>query len=145
VGQGGRTLDAFDTVLPHLYAQSGFRAVARMPWNDEYTPDGWVHDHPSVSGFNKGRPDVVFMAHDPQAGSYQPGDGRYISDYDEGAVHQHAAIAHAEARGDVPAAPGPEAYGSGQLIRMADPATVWHGTPHEFRSTRALRDHKGTP
>lgn len=135
--QGGRRLDAFDTVLPHLYAQSGFRAVARLPWNDEYTPEGWNHAH--YQEYNNGRPDVVFMAHDPQAGSYQPGDGRRVQDYDEGTAHQHAAVAHAAARGDVPAAPGPESYGSGQLIRMSEgqtPITLWHGTPHEFKPTR---------
>jgi hypothetical protein len=132
--QGGRRLDAFDTVLPHLYGQSGFRAVARLPWNEEYKPEGWNHN--DFINHNHGRPDVVFMAHDPQAGSYQPGDGRAISDYDEGEHHQRAALAHVAARGDVPAAPGPEAYGSGQLIRMADPLTVHHGTPHEFKGTR---------
>ena len=134
VSQGGRRLDAFDTVLPDLYGQSGFRAVARLPWNDEYTPDGW--DHNVFKNHNGGRPDVVFMAHDPQAGSYQPGDGRAVTDYDEGTAHQHAALEHAQRRGNVPAAPGPEAYGSGQLIRMADPTTIWHGTPHEFKPTR---------
>jgi hypothetical protein len=77
------------------------------------------------------------MAHDPQAGSYQPGDGKTIQDYDEGERHQRAALAHVAARGNVPAAPGPEAYGSGQLIRTANPLTMYHGTPHEFRGTRA--------
>lgn len=134
VGQGGKRLDAFDTVLPHFYAQSGFRSVARLPFSDEHKPDGWKHE--DWKDFNGGRPDVVFMAHDPQAGSYQPGDGRRISDYDEGEVHQRAALAHVAARGNVPAAPGPEAYGSGQLIRSANPLTVWHGTPHEFPGTR---------
>lgn len=142
--EGGRRLDAFDTVLPHLYAQSGFRTVARLPWNDEYTPDGWKHEH--FKEFNGGRPDVVFMAHDPQAGAYQPGDGRRVADYDEGTAHQHAAIAHVEARGDVPAAPGPDSYGSGQLIRMANPTTVWHGTPHAMPGlTQRVITRRGHP
>jgi hypothetical protein len=132
--EGGRRLDAFDTVLPHIYAQNGFRTVARLPWNEDYKPEGWNHD--AFKQFKGGRPDVVFMAHDPQAGAYNPGDGRTVSDYDEGTAAQHAALAHVAARGNVPAAPGPESYGSGQLIRMSDPQTVWHGTQHEFKPTR---------
>jgi hypothetical protein len=132
---GGRRLDAFDTVLPHLYAQNGFRAVARLPWNEEYKPEGWKHD--TFKAHNGGRPDVVFMAHDPQAGAYQPWDGKRIADYDEGEHHQRAALAQVQARGNMPAAPGPEAYGSGQLIRHSAPLQVFHGTPHEFRGTRA--------
>jgi hypothetical protein len=132
---GGRRLDAFDTVLPHIYAQNGFRAVARLPWNEDYKPEGWKHD--TFKAHNGGRPDVVFMAHDPQAGAYQPTDGPHVADYDAGTAAQHAALAHVQARGNVPAAPGPEAYGSGQLIRMANPLTIHHGTPHQFPPTRA--------
>lgn len=135
VNQGGRRLDAFDTVLPHLYAQSGFRAVSRLPFNDEYAPPGWNRD--TFKEFNGGRPDVVHMVHDPQAGAYQPWDGARITDYDHGEQLQRQALAGIDARGNVPATPGPEAYGSGQLIRMSDPLTVHHGTPHEFAPTRA--------
>jgi hypothetical protein len=135
VQHGGKRLDAFDTVLPHIYGQNGFRAVARLPFSEEHKPKGWMRD--TFRAFNQGAPDVVFMAHDPQAGAYNPGDGRTVSDYDEGTAAQHAALAHVAARGNVPAAPGPESYGSGQLIRSADPLTVWHGTPHEFAPTRA--------
>jgi hypothetical protein len=130
---GGRRLDAFDTVLPHIYGQNGFRAVARLPWNEEYKPEGWQHD--TFKAHNNGRPDVVFMAHDPQAGAYQPTDGPHVADYDAGTAAQHAALAHVQARGNMPAAPGPEAYGSGQLIRMANPLTIHHGTPHQFPPT----------
>lgn len=133
--QGGRRLDAFDTVLPKIYSQSGFRAVARLPFNDQYAPEGWDREH--FKAFNGGRPDVVFMAHDPQAGLYSPWDAKRISDYDEGETHQRAALAEIDRRGNVPAEPGPGAYGSGQLIRMRDPTTVWHGTPHTFQPTRA--------
>lgn len=88
---GGRRLDCFDTVLPSLYAQHGFKAVARLPFNDEYKPEGW--DYATYGKYNKGRPDVVFMAYDPSYGKpYQPGDGKVVSDYDEGTALQHAAI-----------------------------------------------------
>lgn len=81
---GGRRLDCFDTVLPDLYADAGFVPVARLKWNDEYAPDGWDYD--TFRAFNDGRPDVVFMAYDPDrvGGKYAPGAGEYIDDYDEG-------------------------------------------------------------
>lgn len=136
--EGGRRLDAFDTVLPRLYSQSGFRAVARLPFNDEYAPEGWSHEH--FKAFNGGRPDVVFMAHDPQAGLYQPGDGNPVYEYEHGATEQDHALNQIRKRGNVPATPGPESYGSGQLIRLGEgqtPIKVFHGTPHQFPPTRA--------
>ena len=84
VAAGGRRLDCFDTVLPAIYAKSGFVPVARLKWNDDYAPDGW--DYNTYSAFNGGRPDVVFMAHDPASvdSRYQRGSGRYVNAYDEG-------------------------------------------------------------
>lgn len=81
---GGRRLDCFDTVLPKLYSDAGFVPVARLAWNDDYAPDGWDYD--TYRRYNNGRPDVVFMAHDPAAvGSlYDRAAGRYVSDYDDG-------------------------------------------------------------
>ncbi|MFG7180678.1 phage portal protein [Burkholderia pseudomallei] len=81
VQHGGNKLDCFDTVLPTLYSQSGFRAVARMSWNDEYAPPGWNKEQ--FAAFNQGKPDVVFMAHDPGYGkAYAAGDGVRVSEYD---------------------------------------------------------------
>ena len=91
VQHGGTKLDAFDTVLPHLYAKSGFKAVARMHWNDEYSPEGW--DKGQFEQHNGGEPDVVFMAHDPEGvADYQPGDGKLVTDYDEGVRLQDEAV-----------------------------------------------------
>jgi len=88
---GGRTLDAFDTVLPQLYSKSGFRAVARIPWNDEHKPDGWNYD--AYKKFKDGRPDVVFMIYDPaNAKRYKPGDGRTYGSYDDASRAQHRAL-----------------------------------------------------
>jgi len=85
---GGRRLDCFDTVLPHLYSEKGFRAVARLPFDPKYQPENW--DEKAYSKWNGGRPDVVFMVHDPSAPPYSPGDGKVVSDYDEGAALQRA-------------------------------------------------------
>lgn len=84
VAAGGRRLDCFDTVLPDIYARSGFVPVARLKWNDDYAPEGW--NYSTYAPFNGGRPDVVFMAHHPASvdSSYRPGTGRYVDSYDEG-------------------------------------------------------------
>ena len=85
--EGGRRLDAFDTVLPELYSKSGFTAVARLKWNEAYKPPGW--DKATFKEFNGGEPDVVFMVHDPaNAELYRAGDGPYVKDYDAGTAAQ---------------------------------------------------------
>ena len=89
--EGGNRLDAFDTVLPRIYSDSGFRAVARLPFSDEYKPDGW--NYQTFAKFNGDRPDVVFMIHDPEhAGPYKPGDGEKVSTYEEGVAAQMRAL-----------------------------------------------------
>jgi len=70
VEQGGTKLDAFDTVLPKLYAVNGFREVGRDKWDDKYKPDDW--DYKTFGKFNGGRPDVVYMEYDPD---YNPFEG----------------------------------------------------------------------
>jgi 8-oxo-dGTP pyrophosphatase MutT (NUDIX family) len=84
VENGGKRLDAFDTVLPGIYAKEGFQVKARLKWNDEYAPDGW--DKETFSKFNNGEPDVVFMKHEPglEDTDYEPGFGDYVEDYDAG-------------------------------------------------------------
>ena len=83
-------LDCFDTVLPNLYADAGFVPVARLAWNDDYSPDGW--DYQLFDTFNGGRPDVVFMAYDPGrvGGIYNPGTADYVDDYDVGVARAQA-------------------------------------------------------
>jgi hypothetical protein len=53
------TLDAFDIngFLPDLYANYGFRPVARVPFSRDYAPQGWPFDL-------AGEPDVVLMVKD---------------------------------------------------------------------------------
>lgn len=87
---GGHRLDCFDTVLPTLYADAGFVPVARLAWNDDYAPDGW--DYQQFGQFNGGRPDVVFMAYDPDrvGGMYTTGVGEYVDDYEVGIARAQA-------------------------------------------------------
>jgi hypothetical protein len=63
IQEGGRRLDAFDTVLPTLYHANGFKPVGRMAWNEDYKPDNW--DKKTFEEFNGGQPDVVYMSYDP--------------------------------------------------------------------------------
>ena len=96
---GGRRLDAFDTVLPQLYARAGFKPVARLKWNDEYAPSveggaarDW--DKAQYERFNGGEPDVVFMAYDPERrwSEYNPAEGEYVDEYDQGTAAQETAV-----------------------------------------------------
>ena len=92
VDQGGRRLEAFDTVLPGNYSIAGFRPVARLRWDNEQKPDGW--DFNLYNRWNNGKPDVVFMAYDPErfGSKYDPAEGEYIEDYSAGEVAQRQAL-----------------------------------------------------
>jgi hypothetical protein len=90
VQMGGRRLDAFDTVLPEIYAKHGFRIESRLSWNDEFAPTGW--DKGTYARFNNGEPDVVFMVWDPAyKGAPRAKDGVRATSYDEAVEVQAAA------------------------------------------------------
>lgn len=86
--EGGRRLDGFDTFLPKLYARHGFKAVARMPFSEEFAPEGW--DYAAMAAFNKGKPDVVFMAYDPASANADT--DVVVADYDAGEAAQRRAL-----------------------------------------------------
>ena len=97
VQNGGRKLDAFDTVLPQLYQMSGFRVVSRIGWNEQEAPPGW--DKNLFKDFKEGEPDVVFMVYDPHNFEiYKPTDGIFFkgngnkSDYDQAVKYQTVAV-----------------------------------------------------
>jgi hypothetical protein len=82
VQEGGRKLDAFDTVLPDLYFNAGFKIVSRTEFNEEFQPDGW--NKQTFKQFNNGKPDVVFMVYDPNNTEVpSPTAGRLYEDYDK--------------------------------------------------------------
>jgi len=93
IAEGGRRLDAFDTVLPGLYAEHGFRAVSRVEFIDEFAPPDW--DKELYASFNNGEPDVVFMVFDPERAEgdgYTPGEGELVETFDEAEEIQLAAV-----------------------------------------------------
>lgn len=97
VANGGKKLDAFDTVLPGLYAKSNFTVRARLKWDDSQAPAGW--DKAEFKRFNNGEPDVVFMTHDPERAGrpYVAGEGKLVASYDEAVRLQNAALSDAPA------------------------------------------------
>lgn len=109
IQQGGQTLDAFDTTLPHIYNAHGLRAVARLAWNEGYKPDGW--NKKTYKDFNGGEPDVVFMALDPTwTAGYHKGQGTPVETYEEGQQRQKEAL---------------------ELAKYS-PIRAWHGSPYDF-------------
>ena len=91
VQEGGRRLDAFDTVLTGIYHVNGFQVVGRMKWNEDYKPDNW--DKEQFSPFNNGEPDVVYMAYNPDDNrTVNENPGKYFDDPDELAQAQRDAV-----------------------------------------------------
>jgi predicted transcriptional regulator len=83
VQEGGRKLDAFDTILPPMYYENGFKVTGRSRWNEEYIPDNW--NKQTFQKFNNGEPDVVYMVYDPENDtppSVKSPD-QYFEDYDD--------------------------------------------------------------
>ena len=91
IAAGGKKLDAFDTILPEFYGTHGFVEAARIPWNDEFAPEGW--DKETFKKFNNGEPDVVMMVLDPKfEGEYEPRTDIYATDYDQAVEMQDSLL-----------------------------------------------------
>lgn len=89
---GGKKLDAFDTVLPVIYAAHGFRVTSRLKFSEQEKPEDWNYE--TFKRFNNGRPDVVFMVNDPTSMTqYKPTDGQLVEDYGEAVAIQEKAVA----------------------------------------------------
>jgi hypothetical protein len=103
VQAGGTKLDAFDTFLPKIYENVGFRPVARLPWNDEFAPPNW--DKKVFAKYNNGEPDIVFFVHDPE---YFGGakDVPVVTDYDDAVRLQDEALGAVTAPAKTPAKKG---------------------------------------
>jgi hypothetical protein len=65
---GGKWLTAYDTILPDLYTNSGFTAVARVKFDIKYNPD---FPTKLFEKFNRGQPDVIAMAFTGTAAPYE--------------------------------------------------------------------------
>lgn len=79
VEAGGKYFDAYGTKLEDIYIKNGFVPVARVPFNEEFAPEGWdAKDSPL-----KDKPDVVFFAYDPN-NKVTKGGGEVVTDYNTG-------------------------------------------------------------
>ena len=139
VANGGIMLDAFDTVLPAIYSAHGFKAVARVAWNDKFTPEGW--DKKTYDQFNKGEPDVVYMTYDKNhVELHKETDGKLVKTPEAAARAQKRALVAA-------GIPIKESYSLTQTTskefkdwfgesKVVDdqgkPLVVYHGTNNDF-------------
>lgn len=89
IEQGGKKLDAFDTVLPDLYSTMGFRESSRLAWDDEQAPDDWSKE--TFARYNAGEPDVSFMAYDDRPAI--PVEKRMVDSYPEAVDRQSTDVA----------------------------------------------------
>lgn len=97
VKAGGIKLDNFDGYLTKIYERNGFRIASRIPFNEEYAPEGWEKEA-------HGTPDVVAMVYDP----YKQLDieDKKFDDYMEGIDYRDSfvglAYGNAITNGDMP-------------------------------------------
>lgn len=87
VEAGGVKLDNFDNYLTPVYEKAGFRVVARVPFNEQYAPEGWNKE-------KHGTPDVVAMVYDPQ-GKLKIEEKKF-EDYDEAMQYRDSFVNQAK-------------------------------------------------
>lgn len=103
IENGGKKLDFFDGFLPKNYMKHGFIPVCKIPFNDEFAPDGWNFER-------DGRPFIIFFRHNGKSVDEilkEKNEGTYtiydleslpiIEDYDEAAQYRDDAIEREEA------------------------------------------------
>lgn len=111
IEQGGKKLDAFDTVLPNMYAQIGMRETSRLRFDPDQAPADW--DQSVFSKFQGGQPDVSFMALDRDFA--MPVQPQMVDDYGEALARQEEALGLLDSpvmRGDDPLSimPAPQRF-----------------------------------
>ena len=87
VEAGGIKLDNFDNYLTPVYEKAGFRVVSRVPFNEEYAPDGWNKE-------KHGTPDVVAMVYDPE--NKLDIQEQKFDDYDQAMAYRDQAVQQAQ-------------------------------------------------
>ncbi len=88
IKMGGIKLDNFDGYLTKTYKKNGFRVAARIPFNEEYAPEGWNKEA-------HGTPDVVFMVYDPN--SNLDIEEKTFEDYEEAQAYRDSFVEEAKA------------------------------------------------
>jgi hypothetical protein len=88
---GGLFMDNYDIYLTDIYKKSGYKVVARVPFNEKQAPIGWdAPDSPL-----KNRPDVVFMVREDIA----PANEVPFNTYEEAQAYTQKIIDQAVSEG----------------------------------------------
>lgn len=88
---GGLFMDNYDIYLTPIYEKAGYKVVARVPFNEEYAPEGWdAEDSPL-----KNKPDVVFMVRN----DFAPAQDQTFTDYEEAQRYTQGLVDNAVAQG----------------------------------------------
>lgn len=85
LAHGGKKLDAFNTFLPKIYAEAGFRPVAKQRWLDEYAPNNWSKER-------LGTPDVVYETYDPKFIGIYNDKAPYVDSWEDAIKAQNSAL-----------------------------------------------------
>lgn len=83
VDKGGTHLECFNTFLPKIYARSGFVAVASIPFDREFAPEGWNYQSMKDLAPPRGEPDIIFMASAQHHAKLGHPEHRIFQTYDE--------------------------------------------------------------
>jgi ADP-Ribosyltransferase in polyvalent proteins len=88
---GGLFMDNYDIYLTPIYEKAGYKVAARVPFNEQYAPEGWnAEDSPL-----KTKPDVVFMVRQDLA----PADAQTFENYDDAQAFTQGIIDNAVSTG----------------------------------------------
>jgi hypothetical protein len=88
---GGLFMDNYDIYLTPIYEKAGYKVAARVPFNEQYAPEGWnAEDSPL-----KTKPDVVFMVRQDLA----PADAQTYENYDDAQAFTQGIIDNAVSTG----------------------------------------------
>lgn len=137
VEAGGVKLDNFDNYLTSVYKKAGFRVVARVPFNEQYAPEGWNKE-------KHGTPDVVAMVYDPQ-GKLNI-EERKFEDYDEAMQYRDSFVGQARTpKGSTVAkeqgAPATTKTKLGKNIKKAIAKVFPDLGVSEFKNAKEMKDY----
>lgn len=137
VDAGGIKLDNFDNYLSPIYKKAGFRVVSRLPFNEEYAPDGWNKE-------KHGTPDVVAMVYDPD--NKLNIEEKTFNDYDEAMAYRNSFVDQARKNKEATVAkeqgaPATTKTKLGKNIKKAIAKVFPDLSVSEFKNTKEMKDY----
>jgi hypothetical protein len=137
VDAGGIKLDNFDNYLSPIYKKAGFRVVSRLPFNEEYAPDGWNKE-------KHGTPDVVAMVYDPD--NKLNIEEKTFNDYDEAMAYRNSFVDQARKNKEATVAkeqgaPATTKTKLGKNIKKAIAKVFPDLSVSEFKNAKEMKDY----